>query len=143
MLPVIKQGWRFPRLADDFFGRDWLSSFLEDEVGMTTPAVNINEGKDHFRIELAAPGLDKEDFRISLDHNVLTISSEKKEEKTQDDDQITRREFSYSSFSRSFTLPEAVNPEKIKAEHKNGILSIVLPKKDEAKVKPARQIKIS
>jgi HSP20 family protein len=117
--------------------------FYNWETGQNMPAVNITEGKEDYRIDVAAPGLKKEDFKISLDNNVLSISSEKEYKNETRDENLLRREFSYSSFSRSFTLPESVNGDKIKATHNDGILSIVVPKREEAKVKPVRDIKIS
>jgi HSP20 family protein len=106
------------------------------------PAVNISENKEEFRIDVAAPGLNKDDFKINLENNVLTISSEKEEKKEDNEERVMRREFSYSSFKRAFTLPMTVNSEKIKATHIDGILQIVIPKKDEAREKPAREIRI-
>ena len=92
---------------------------------------------------MAAPGLQKKDFRIDLANDVLTISSEKKvENETKKGQQFTRREFSYQSFSRSFTLPNTVDSEKISATYENGILRVLIPKKEEAKTKPARTIEI-
>ncbi len=113
-----------------------------DETSGDIPAVNIKEEKDKFTLEMAAPGMKKDDFQINLDNYQLTISSEKKEEKKEKDDNYTRREFVYSSFSRSFTLPKSIDIEKIKADYKNGILSILLPKKEE-EAKLTKQIKIS
>ncbi len=113
-----------------------------DEYTGDVPAVNIKEENDKFVLEMAAPGMKKDDFKIDLDNYQLTISSEKKEEKKEKEDNYTRREFLYSSFSRSFTLPKTIDIEKIKADYKNGILSIVLPKKEE-ETKLTRQIKIS
>ena len=113
-----------------------------DEYTGDVPAVNIKEENDKFVLEMAAPGMKKDDFQINLDNYQLTISSEKKEEKKEQEDNYTRREFLYSSFSRSFTLPKTVDIEKIKADYKNGILSIVLPKKEE-ETKLTKQIKIS
>ncbi len=113
-----------------------------DETSGDIPAVNIKEEKDKFTLEMAAPGMKKDDFQINLDNYQLTISSEKKEEKKEKDDNYTRREFVYSSFSRSFTLPKSIDIEKIKADYKNGILSIILPKKEE-ETKLTKQIKIS
>lgn len=133
----------FPSLIDEFFGRDLPGFFFDTENRFNTPAVNISENKDNYLIELAAPGLEKNDFKIDLDNNVLTISSEKKQEHEEKDEHIMRREFSYETFSRSFSLPEGVDAENIKATHKDGILKVFLPKSEEAKVKPARQIKIS
>ena len=113
-----------------------------DEYTGDVPAVNIKEENDKFVLEMAAPGMKKDDFQINLDNYQLTISSEKKEEKKEKEDNYTRREFLYSSFSRSFTLPKTIDIEKIKADYKNGILSIVLPKKEE-ETKLTKQIKIS
>ena len=113
-----------------------------DEYTGDVPAVNIKEENDKFVLEMAAPGMKKDDFQINLDNYQLTISSEKKEEKKEKEDNYTRREFLYSSFSRSFTLPKSIDIEKIKADYKNGILSIVLPKKEE-ETKLTKQIKIS
>ncbi len=113
-----------------------------DEFSGDIPAVNIKEENDKFVLEMAAPGLKKDDFNINLDNYVLTISSEKKEEAKEDKDNYTRREFLYTSFSRSFTLPKTVDIDKIKADYKNGILTVTLPKKEE-EAKLTKQIKIS
>lgn len=109
----------------------------------TVPAVNIVETDDNYRLEVAAPGLKKEDFRISLENDILTISTEKKSESSEKNEKYTRKEYSYSSFLRSFTLPEIVNTESINASYENGIMTLVLPKKEEAKPKAPREIKIS
>ncbi len=144
MLPMLRRK-SLPDFGDEFFGRDLMDEFFGRQVqtGVNAPAVNIVEDKDNFKVELAAPGLDKKDFKINVDGNVLTVSSEKNEEKKEDDKKFMRREFSYTSFSRSFTLPDTVHEDKISAEHKDGILTITIPKKEEAKEKPAREIKIS
>ena len=105
--------------------------------------VNIKETADAYFVEMAVPGLKKSDFHIDLDNQVLSISTETEEEKEQREENYTRREFGYSSFKRTFTLPETVDDGKIKAAYNQGILSIHLPKKEEAKQKPARSIKIS
>ena len=94
-------------------------------------------------LTLQLSGLKKDDFKIQLDNNILTISSEVKDEKEEEEKNYTRKEFHYSSFSRSFTLPRIVNLEKIKADYENGILKVILPKKDEAKVEIKKEIKIS
>ena len=144
MLPALRKNSTLPGLIDEFFGRDVFPGFFFDmERRMSTPAVNIIEGKDDYRIEVAAPGLDKKDFKIDLDNNILTISSEKEEKHEEDNDHFMRREFSYASFSRSFTLPESVEADKIGAKHADGVLTVVIPKREEAKQKPARAIKIS
>ncbi len=113
-----------------------------DENSGDIPAVNIKEENDKFVLEMAAPGMKKEDFKINLDNYQLTISAETKDEKKEKEDNYTRREFVYSSFSRSFTLPKTIDIEKIKADYKNGVLNIVLPKKEE-EAKLTKQIKIS
>ncbi len=144
MLPMLRKSRAtMPSLIDEFFGRDLMDSILSERTGVSTPAINVIESTDDFQIEVAAPGLDKQDFKIDLDNNVLTISSEKELKNEEKDGRYMRREFSYSSFTRSFSLPEAVNAEKIKANHKDGILRITIPKRDEAKRKPPKQIAIS
>ena len=109
----------------------------------TVPTVNIIESDDNYRLEMAAPGLKKEDFKINVENDRLIVSSEKKTEASDKNEKYTRQEFSYSSFLRSFTLPEVVNLEAINANYENGILSLTLPKKEEAKPKAPREIKIS
>ncbi len=144
MLPMLRKSRAtMPSLIDEFFGRDLMDSILSERTGVSTPAINVIESTDDFQIEVAAPGLDKQDFKIDLDNNVLTISSEKELKNEEKDGRYMRREFSYSSFMRSFSLPEAVNAEKIKANHKDGILRITIPKREEAKRKPPKQIAIS
>ena len=97
------------------------------------PAVNIIENGNHYNISLAAPGLKKDDFKIGVEGNMLTISSEKEERKEEKEEKFTRKEYSYSSFSRSFTLPEDVNQDAIDARYEDGILNITLPRREEAK----------
>ncbi len=113
------------------------------EADSMVPAVNIRENEDAFILDLAAPGMKKEDFKINLDNNVLSISSEKKHESNESNEKWTRREFAYSSFCRTFTLPKSIDLEKIKADYKDGILALQLPKREEAKVAVNREIKIS
>ncbi|CDF79527.1 small heat shock protein [Formosa agariphila KMM 3901] len=137
----------FPTLStwlDDVFNRDLPSVFSSNfNTGMTLPQVNIKETADAFVVDMAVPGLKKSDFHIDLDNQLLSISTEVKEENEHKEDNYTRREFGYSSFKRTFTLPESVNDEKINATYKEGILCVTLPKKEEAKQKPARSITIS
>lgn len=130
-----------PSWMDEFFNRDLLSEMDLGE-SMSMPAVNVIEDKDAFRIEVAAPGLEKKDFKIDVDDKLLTISSEKEVSKESKDSNYLRKEFSYTSFRRSFTLPDIVDAEKIKASHKDGILTITIPKKEEAKKKAGRTIEI-
>lgn len=142
MLPILKDRTFFPSIVDEFFGRDFLPNLFEFQTGINMPSVNIIEGKEDFRIEVAAPGLEKGDFKINLENNVLTISSEKEEKNEEKEERYMRREFSYTSFRRSFSLPQTVEAEKISANHSNGVLTISIPKREEAKVKPAKQIEI-
>ena len=130
-----------PTILDDFF-RDWNTTNFS-ETNTSLPAVNIKENEDEFTVQVAVPGMDKKDFQIDLDNDVLTISSEKKEENKETKDNYTRREYSYQSFKRSFNLPKnVVDSDKIKANYKNGELSIAIPKREEAKPKPARLIEV-
>lgn len=136
----------FPSIFDRFFNNelmDWgLSNFSSTNTSL--PAVNVKETEDDFLIELAAPGMDKKDFKVNFKNNVLTISSEKEDKSENTDDHYTRREFSYQSFQRSFTVPEnAVLGDKISAKYTEGILKVVLPKRDEVKPQPEREIKIA
>lgn len=106
------------------------------------PMANIIENEKDFSIELAVPGMDKKDFSIKLEDDILSISVEKKEVKDEEKKNYTRREFRYDGFCRSFSLPEIIDQDKIKADYNNGVLSVTLPKGEEAKVK-GREIKIS
>ena len=137
-----------PSILDDFFTRDWLDSSLANwrESGASLPAVNVMETNDDFQIEVAAPGMKRSDFKVELDNNVLTISSqrENKSEEKDSNGNYTRREFSYQSFQRSFALPEnKVLGDKISAKYIDGILHVTVPKSENAKVKPAKQIAVS
>jgi HSP20 family protein len=130
----------FPNLLDNILKEDF--NVIGSNFANNVPAVNIKENESNFSLELAVPGLQKEDFRIHLEHDVLTISAEKKIENEEKTDKYTRREFGYSSFKRSFTLPKSVDTEKIEASCTDGILSLILPKREESKPKPARAINI-
>ena len=135
----------FSSLFDDFFNTelsDWRRSNFSS-ADSTLPKVNVKEEEDSFVIEVAAPGMEKDDFDIQLDHNQLTISSEKETEQSEEAEKYTKREFAYSSFQRSFTLPDSANGEKISAKYNNGILTLSIPKREEAKPKPTRKISIS
>ncbi len=145
MSSLVKLTRNYPSLFDRFFDNDY-SNLPVRRYGVDPimPSVNIKNGQDGFEIDLAAPGLKKEDFKIELEHDVLTISSEVEVEETETDEDecYTCREFSYQSFSRSFTLPKIANTEKIDAKYENGILKVYIPKKDEAKAKLSKLIKI-
>ncbi len=130
----------FPSLLDNLFSD--VDLFADSRSNLTVPAVNVKEDGESFNIELAAPGVKKEDFKINVDEKLLTISSEVKKEETEEKDNYTRKEFNYSSFTRSFTLPKTVDIEKIEASHENGVLHITLPKKEEAKPKEPRLITV-
>lgn len=136
------RGW-LPNILDDIFEERLTDSRFKNLH--TLPAVNIQEREDRFTIELAAPGKAKEDFNIELDNDLLTISSEQKTENQTENKakHYTRREFSYHSFKRSFTLPESIDISAIKASYENGVLNVELPKREEAKTQPKRLIDIS
>ncbi|POY36358.1 Hsp20/alpha crystallin family protein [Solitalea longa] len=128
----------FNGFFDDLFKGGSLGEF-----GLKSPAVNVMENETGFTIELAAPGLKKEDFTIDLDKDTLTVSVQKEsEQKKEEGKNYHRREFSFSSFKRSFNLPETVDRENIGAEYNDGVLSLSIPKKAEAQLK-AKQIKVS
>ena len=137
----------FPSLStwfDDFALNDFPSLFTSNfNTGISLPKVNIKEMADAFIVEMAVPGLKKSDFHLDLDNTTLSISAELKDEMENKDEGYTRREFGYSSFKRTFSLPETVNDSKINASYSEGILYVHLPKKEEAKQKPPRTIKIS
>jgi HSP20 family protein len=135
--------WHRPTgLADmfqNFFDSDFNDFFSRR---FSDPAANIIETPESFQLDLAAPGMKKDDFKIHLENNILTISSEVEDEKMEEGKNYTRKEFSYGSFSRSFTLPKIIDLEKIKADYENGILKVLLPKKEEAKLEIKKEIKI-
>ncbi len=136
-----------PSLFNDALLRDFWNWGLSNHSSTNTsiPAVNIKETNDHFVVEMAAPGMTKDDFKIELDNNLLTISSERQNENEEkEDDRYTRREFSYQSFQRTFNLPkEVVDADKIEARYENGLLHLVIPKKEEVKQRPPRMIQIA
>jgi len=132
-----------PSLVEEFFNHELPYSWNRKWATESTPAINVVESKNEYRIEVAAPGLDKNDFKINLEKDILTISASKEESKEEKDEKYTHKEFSYNSFTRTFTLPETVEGDKISAEHKKGILTINVPKREEAKVKPAREIAVA
>ena len=116
-------------------------SFFNERFVNKVPAVNIAETENEFHIELAVPGLKKDDFKISLDKNVLSVSAEKKTENVDESKKYSKREYSYNSFVRSFTLPETADQTKIEAQYTNGILKLNVAKKEEAKVQ-SREISV-
>jgi len=125
----------------DVFNAIANDSFINDRLLTKVPAVNIAETENEFHIELAAPGLKKEDFKISLDKDVLSVSVENKTETTDETKKYSKREYSYKSFVRSFTLPDSVDHAKIEAEYTDGILKLNIAKKEEAKIQ-SREIAV-
>jgi HSP20 family protein len=140
---LAKRTERSPFLFDDFF-KPWNEWFDGGSWGrtMSVPAVNITENEKGYEVSLAVPGMKKSDFDISLDGNMLTISSEKEESREEKDVKFTRNEYNFSSFSRSFTLPEEINKEKIEASYVDGVLKIVLPSQGEMKKFTHKQIDV-
>ena len=146
MRHIVKHNRRHPgfgRWMDDFFGD--LDRSFGTNTSNSVPQVNVTEFDDRFVVDVAAPGFDKNEFDIHQEDDMLTISAKKesKSEESGDKGRVFRREFQYQEFSRRFTLPETVNTEGIHAEYASGILTVVLPKKEEEKVKPARTISIN
>ncbi len=142
---LMKRGETLPSMFQDFF-KPW-DRWFDTNGGslsqmLTVPAVNIAEKQDHFEISLAAPGMKKDDFNIDVEGNMLTISAETEQQKEEKDERHTRREFNYTSFSRSFTLPEGVKKDQIDAKYENGLLKLVLPKTEEARKTAARHINV-
>lgn len=144
-MSLIKYSNQFPSLLDRLFDNDifdW-SDTNHSRTNTTLPSVNIKASDDEFSLELVAPGFEKGDFNIDLKDNLLTISSEKKiENELKEGERFTSREFSYQSFSRSFTMPKTVDGQKISARYDNGILKVSIPKLEEAKPKAPKQIEI-
>lgn len=141
MLPSITNRSFRPFYMGSIFDDDFFSVLPSRSSSM--PAVNIKEDEKKFLLDLAVPGMDKKDLKIDIEEDVLTIASESNHESEDNTDGYKRREFSYSSFCRSFQIPENVNKEKIDASYKDGILSVSLPKMEEDKNKISRQVKIS
>ena len=144
-MSLVRFSNQLPSMVDRFFEGD-LFDWSNRNFSMTNttlPSVNIKENSDEFKVEVAAPGFEKGDFKLELNHDVLTISSEKQiENETKEDESYSKREFSYQSFTRSFTLPHSADSERIDASYNKGILYVSIPKKEEAKPKPSRMIEI-
>ncbi len=141
---LAKISERMPSVFDDFF-KPWNEWFDNGNLlgrNMNVPAVNITEQSNEYLVSLAVPGMKKDDFNIDVDGNMLTISSEKEETKEEKEKKFTRKEYNYSSFSRSFTLPEEINKEKIEAKYEEGVLKLLLPRREEAKKTSAKHIAV-
>lgn len=130
--------FRFPML-EDFLGED-IFPVMQSEFKL--PAVNVREDDGAYKVEIAAPGMQKDDFKIELDNGVLTISAEKKSELEEKKDNYTRKEFGYTAFKRSFWLPELVKEDKIEAKFVDGVLKLELPKKEVTKKEKPKMIEI-
>ena len=130
-----------PALMNEIFKPDWFGG-IENFV-TNSPAVNIKDNEKNFELELSVPGRNKEDFKIDLDNELLTVSYEVKKEETEEKSNYTRREITFNSFKRSFTLPDSIDAEHIEAKYENGILRFALPKREEALPKPKRIIDLS
>jgi HSP20 family protein len=140
MLPLIARRSFRPYFMPDFF-KDDLFQLIPDRTS-SEPALNIKENEKSYVLELAVPGIDRKDLKIDINDDVLTISSETKNEKEENRDGYRRKEFSYSSFCRSFYIPENANTEKIEASYKDGVLTVGIPKQEEEKTKITRQVNI-
>lgn len=142
---TTKNGTSVPSVLSDFFDNDtfltprWFSREFND----TLPAVNVKETSKEFHVEFAAPGFKKHNFKINVEGDQLSISAEKEEEKNENNDRFTRKEFSYNSFSRSFTLPQNVKTDHIDAKYNDGILKLSIPKKEDTKHLPKKEIKVA
>jgi HSP20 family protein len=141
MLPTITRRTLRPFWMPNLFDDDFFP--VSNGNNNSMPAVNIREDDKKYLLDLAVPGIDKKDLKIDIEEEVLTISSETRNEHEETNDGYKRKEFSYSSFCRNFQIPENVNKEKIEASYKDGILSVTLPKAEEDKSKLTRQVSIS
>lgn len=141
MLPTARRNSWLPEVFNDFFDTDFMP-----KANATAPAINVKESEKNYEVELAAPGMKKEDFEINLnDDGDLMIKMETKQNKKEEDKKThyLRREFSYSKFEQTLILPDDVDKEKIEAKVNDGVLTIVLPKLEKAQSKVARQITVA
>lgn len=129
-----------PNLMNEFFGNGIINNEYNSHIGYSIPAVNITENEQGFTLAFAAPGFTKELFKLKLDKNILTISAEMPEKQ---DEKYFRREFNYRNFERRFELPQSANFEEVSANYENGVLTVSIPKKEEAKAKEPRMIEIA
>ena len=140
-----------PSLFANFFGNslfdrdlfDWGNELFPARLGINVPTANVTETPKEYKVELAAPGLDRKDFKVEIDDGTLTISAGKEEEKNEKGGGYSRREYSFNSFSRSFALPDNVRDSSIDAKYENGVLRIVIPKEKETPVKLARKVEVT
>ena len=137
-LQELEKTFGFPSLIQDVFDKFW----SENESVNWMPSVNIRERAEDYKIDLAVPGMNKEVFRVEMEYNMLTVTGERKEEFGESNEKVTRQEFQYGSFRRSFSLPAEADADKIQAAYKDGILSLTIAKKEEARQKPKKQISV-
>ena len=128
--PAMQRNLSFPSIFNEALDKFW-----SDEDSNWLPSANIKESANDYQIELAVPGLDKKDFKIEVNYNILTVSAERKEEKNEENEKYTRKEFHFNAFKRNFTLPDSINHDQIQASYNNGILNLIVPKKEELKLK--------
>lgn len=147
---IKRNSWLFPDMPtffNDFITKDlWDWGVNNNSLTNTTiPAINVRETNDNFEVEVAAPGMQKNDFKVELDGNMLTVRSERQDQREEkENEKYTRREFSYQSFQRTFQLQkDVVDEEKIQAKYENGLLHLIIPKKEQAKQRPPKMIEIS
>lgn len=144
MRTLVKTYNQRPFLFDNVFGKDWNDIFTPTFTGIhNVPAVNIVEHESGFRLEVAAPGLKKEDFKLNLENNVLTVSAKLETSNEETTEKYSHKEFSFQTFKRTFTLPETANAEQISANYADGVLKVEIPKKEEAKAKEPRLIEVA
>lgn len=142
-------GGLFPTLRTDLFTDRFFTPSLFDfdddffTGGISAPLANIKETNKEFELDLSVPGMQRDDFEVEVEDGVLTISSEKEEETKDEDKNYRRREFSYSSFERTFTLPDNVDENNIHAKYNNGMLQVTIPKKEITVSKPKKEIKVA
>jgi HSP20 family protein len=142
--PTLFSDWLNPAmLTSDFIDLDSESPFSALRLGINVPSANVKETAKEYLVELAAPGLERKDFKVEIADHTLNISSEKREERKEEKNGYSRKEYSYDSFSRAFSLPDNVIEAKIDAKYQNGILRIVLPKKEVSVTKASREIAVS
>jgi HSP20 family protein len=149
---AVRKNGGLPSLLSDFFGPssvlgtdllDLDSGFFSSRLGINVPTANITETPKAYSIELAAPGLERKDFNVEVNNHTLTISAEKKEERKEEEGEYYRREYSFNSFCRTFTLPENVKESDIDAKYNNGVLTLQIPKMKETQVKPVKKIAVA
>ncbi len=141
-MPTLFSDWFRPSSIFDSMFSD-MGSRLPSRIGVTIPSANIKETDKEYQIELAAPGLRRQDFHVDLNNNLLTIRAEKEDEKEEEEDDYSRKEYVYNSFSRSFQLPSNTVADKIDAKYVDGVLRIHIPKKEISQQKTRKQINVS